>query len=53
MSGYLLAVLIGLLVGYGAGWRAAHITVATECERLGAFFVGERVYECTLKRNAE
>ena len=42
-----LALLIGLIIGYGIGWRAAHITVAEECELLGKFFVGKKVYECT------
>ena len=42
-----LALLIGLIIGYGMGWRAAHITVAEECELLGRFFVGKKVYECT------
>jgi hypothetical protein len=39
-------ILIGLLVGYGVGWRAAHITVATECRRLGGFFVGGSIFKC-------
>jgi len=30
-------------------WVAAHSTVATECEKLGAFYVGQKVYECKLK----
>ncbi len=46
MTGYLLALLIGLLAGLMFGWQAAHITVAAECEKLGGFFVGSKVYEC-------
>ncbi|EPO7789616.1 MULTISPECIES: hypothetical protein [Pseudomonadaceae] len=39
---------IGLLwIGWLLGWRHAHITVAAECERLGAFYVGKTVYRCT------
>lgn len=30
-------------------WASAHGTVARECERLGAFYVGDRVFECKLK----
>lgn len=44
-----LAVLMGcLLVGIGAvsGWVFAHATVATECERLRAFYVGDSTYIC-------
>ena len=39
-----------LLIGFGFGllwgWAAAHYTVAAECERLGGFFVGDRIYKC-------
>lgn len=34
---------------YVTGWAAAHTTVATECERLGAFYVNEKTFECKLK----
>lgn len=30
-------------------WAWAHGTVATECEKLGAFYVGDKVYECKVK----
>lgn len=39
--------IIALLVGYSIGWTQAHYTVATECDRLGSFFVGKRVFKCT------
>jgi hypothetical protein len=29
-------------------WAAAHGTVAKECEKLGAFYVGDKVYQCRL-----
>ncbi|MDP0146059.1 hypothetical protein Q7384_08635 [Glaesserella parasuis] len=29
-----------------SGWYFAHTTVATECERLGKFYVGKNVYQC-------
>ncbi|WP_213664293.1 hypothetical protein [Stutzerimonas stutzeri] len=43
-----LLAIIGLLwFGWLIGWVHAHLTVASECERLGAFFVGKTVYRCT------
>lgn len=43
-----LLAIIGLLwIGWLLGWRQAHIAVAAECERLGAFYVGKTVYRCT------
>lgn len=38
--------LVLIWVGYQLGWMSAHKMVAVECERLGAFFVGKRVYKC-------
>lgn len=29
-----------------SGWYFAHTTVATECERLGKFYVNKNVYKC-------
>ena len=47
MIGWLLffSLACGML-GYQFGWNAAHHTVANECDRLGRFFVGKRIYEC-------
>jgi len=43
-----ILAIIGLLwIGWLLGWRHAHLTVATECERLGSFYVGKTVYRCT------
>lgn len=43
--------LVTTLVLCGAcclsGWYFAHSTVATECERLGKFYVGKNVYQCS------
>lgn len=36
-----------LLTGWLFGWIHAHYTVARECEKLGAFYVGSSVYHCT------
>ena len=37
------AVLLALI---GLIWSMAHITVARECDKLGAFYVGDQVFEC-------
>jgi hypothetical protein len=45
-------ILIGLVVGficYSWGYYEAHITIAKECDKLGAFYVGNTVYECKRK----
>ena len=38
--------LLGLFLGALAVWYDGHTTVAKECEKLGAFYVGDTVYEC-------
>lgn len=30
-------------------WVSAHQIIATECRKLGAFYVGETVFECKVK----
>jgi hypothetical protein len=42
-----LIAALGLILALA--WALAHSTVARECERLGAFYVGDKVYECRLK----
>lgn len=39
--------VIGLLIGLFMGWVWAHMTVATECRRLGSFYVGKTTFHCT------
>ena len=39
-----MAVLAVLL-----GWIIAHNTVAVECQKLGSFYVGDKVFKCELK----
>ena len=43
-----LFVLISLLLAV-ITWEAAHSTVAKECDKLGAFYVGQKTYECKVK----
>lgn len=46
MKGLAIAI-VGGLIGYIWGWTQAHSTVAAECTKLGAFYVGKRVFKCT------
>ena len=39
--------LVAFLIGRSSGWTSAHYTVATECGRLGGFYVGKDVYMCS------
>lgn len=41
-----LIVAVCLIAGLLFGWMFAHSTVATECEKLGGFYVGNTVYKC-------
>lgn len=34
------------MLGIRVGYEYAHIVVAAECERLGGFFVGKKVFKC-------
>ncbi|SEQ76912.1 hypothetical protein [Basfia succiniciproducens] len=36
-----------------SGWYFAHTIVATECERLGKFYVDKNVYQCVKIENVE
>ena len=40
------AVLLALIV---LVWVLARTTVASECDKLGAFYVGNKVFECKRK----
>lgn len=41
--------IIVILAWCGLIWAMAHSTVAKECEKLGSFYVGDKVYDCKLK----
>lgn len=34
-------------IGFFAGWLYAHSVIATECRKLGKFYVGKAVFNCT------
>jgi hypothetical protein len=38
---------LALWAAYQIGWVHAHSTVASECDRLGSFYVGKVTYKCT------
>ena len=48
MFGILTAVIFVLTFIFG--WITAHSTIAGECNKLGAFYVGDKVYECKVKQ---
>jgi len=45
----LLAIVVALMLMFFFGWIQAHSTVARECEKLGAFYVGDKTFECRVK----
>jgi len=48
IAAFLVAIVI-TVVGVLVGYTEAYSTVVRECERLGAFYVGNKVFECKLK----
>lgn len=48
-------IMIGMaiVVAYYLGFAVAHHTIAMECERLGGFFVGKKVYKCVGVENSK
>lgn len=45
----LMAVIVFTLGGC-FGNQQGHTTIATECDKLGAFYVGDVVYQCARKK---
>mgnify|MGYP000591313298 CR=1 FL=1 len=50
MTNAILMVVVTAIASATFGWEAAHSTVATECGRLGAFYVGSKTFECKEKK---
>ena len=48
-----LTIVVSIFVGYHIGYQQAHVMVAKECERLGSFFVGKKVYQCVKIRQLD
>ena len=47
IAAYILICVISFWIGYTVGWIKAHNIVATECIKLGSFYVGNQVFKCT------
>ena len=49
MNGWavILLVLLSITLGHTLGWAITHTTIATECTKLGSFYVGDQVFKCT------
>lgn len=45
MLNFIAGTIVGLLC-FWAGWEYAHQTIATQCKRLGGFFVGPTTFKC-------
>ncbi|MBJ8477210.1 hypothetical protein [Acinetobacter bereziniae] len=45
--------LLGFIIAWALCHRYTHIMVASECERLGGFFVGSKTYKCILINDSE
>lgn len=45
----ILAMLVTAAIGLVAGTAGTRETIATECEKIGAFYTGGKVYTCNLK----
>jgi len=39
-------ICIAGYTGYQIGWIIAHKTIASECKRLGGFFVDKETFKC-------
>ena len=50
---YLFETIMTAVLAFVFGcfiWAIAHLTVANECDKLGAFYVDDQVYECKRKQ---
>lgn len=50
MMDNILAAIVVFLMGSVFGWIVAHSTVATECDKLNSFYVGNRTFQCEVKK---
>lgn len=49
MAKIVATILVTAFITWHLAWAAAHNTIATECEKLGSFYVGDKVYVCKFK----
>lgn len=45
--------LLGFIIAWVLCHRYTHITIASECERLGGFFVNSKTYKCLVINDSE
>jgi len=45
-----LVLLAMFMVCFFGAWATSASTIARECEKLGAFYVGSTVYKCEVKK---
>lgn len=53
MKNETLVALIGIMVGvvcWTLAWVTSISTIAGECDKLGGFYVGAKVYTCEIKK---
>lgn len=43
---WILWTIVVFYIGHKFGYVRAHYVVSQECEKLGKFFVGNKIYEC-------
>lgn len=43
-----MKAIMSLIFGVAIGWLVAHGVIATECEKLTSFYVGNQVFICKL-----
>ncbi len=50
LFGVILAVLVAVVVGFIVGGHAGENSVVASCDRLGTFYVKDKVYTCEVKK---
>ncbi len=45
-----ILLFLGFLIGMMFGWLFAHSTISTECQKLNSFYVGDKVYNCEIRK---
>jgi hypothetical protein len=49
MDNFLSAILVCIL-GIVFGWIFAHSSIASECQKLNSFYVGDTVFNCEARK---
>jgi hypothetical protein len=50
LLGVVSSIAVGALMGFA--WALSASTIGKECEKMGQFYVAQKVYECKLKGQA-